>query len=82
MLVLSTYCLFIVLTRYNFKKTKYTYKYRLRLAKFLDVFFIIVPTVIILYILILSVDFLYNTEYIIENTYYTLTLNVVAHPWY
>ena len=80
--MLITYCLFIVITRYNFKKSKYTYKYTLRMENFLDIFFIIFPTVIILYILIPSVGFLYNSEYIIETTNYTFTLNVVAHQWY
>lgn len=52
------------------------------MENFLDIFFIIFPTVIILYILIPSVGFLYNSEYIIETTNYTFTLNVVAHQWY
>lgn len=52
------------------------------LESFLDFFFLILPTLIIIYILIPSLGLLYNNELEFDSSDYSFSIEVVGHQWY
>lgn len=49
---------------------------------FLDFFFLVIPTAIIIYILIPSLGLLYNKEFLLDYATYSFVIDVVGHQWY
>lgn len=52
------------------------------MESFLDIFFLIFPTLVIIYILVPTLGFLYASDFNIDTSNFTLTLSVVGHQWY
>ena len=50
-----------------------------RVEAFLDNFFLVIPTLIIIYILTPSLGLLYNGENYLETLNYSFTLDIVSH---
>jgi heme/copper-type cytochrome/quinol oxidase subunit 2 len=53
-----------------------------KLESYLDFFFLVLPTLIVLYILIPSLGLLYNKEFELDNLTYSFSIEVVGHQWY
>ena len=53
-----------------------------KLESFLDFFFLILPTILILAILIPSLGLLYNNEFELDNLKYSFIIDVIGHQWY
>lgn len=49
------------------------------IESFLDFFFLVIPTSIILYILIPSLGLLYNKEFLIDYTTFSFVIDIVGH---
>lgn len=73
---------FIITKLHNFVTFPFSVGISTRIESFLDIFFLIIPSVIIIYILIPSLGLLYNGENYLETLNYSFTLDVVGHQWY
>lgn len=52
------------------------------LESFLDFFFLVIPTSIIIYILVPSLGLLYNKEFELDYSDTSFTVDIIAHQWY
>jgi heme/copper-type cytochrome/quinol oxidase subunit 2 len=59
-----------------------TFYYSQQMESFLDVFFVIIPTLIVAAILVLSLSFLYRNEFSLDTSRTDFSIDVIGHQWY
>jgi len=68
-----------VIDRYSYEKNLNAYSFSKRMESFLDLFFLLLPTFIVIIILVPSLGFLYMNEYAVDLFESTMTVDVIGH---
>ena len=71
-----------IILYFNEEKKNMPYHYTSEMESFLDIFFLLFPTFVVLYILLPTLGFLFNMELSADNAGYTTQLSVTGHQWY
>jgi cytochrome c oxidase subunit 2 len=70
-----------IVTHFNSSKKKFPSQFTAEMESFIDIFFLLFPTAVILFILIPSLGFLY-TEEMNSDSNFSMTITVTGHQWY
>jgi cytochrome c oxidase subunit 2 len=84
-IVVSALILFVMATifdKYVYNRNRYAFNFTTEMESFLDVFFILFPTLIIILILMPALGYLYIAEEFQNNSDFAFSLFVTGHQWY
>lgn len=71
-----------IIDEYKFTNNPYPFHFSPEMEAFLDVFFLLFPSSVILYILMPTLGFLYNGDLLNEASHIAFSVSIIGHQWY